>query len=116
MAAPITLDTDTLRMVDRLAELSNARAAIEEQEEALKAELRLRLKPGQVGVDQTGAERIKLVRNARFSPEIAETVVPVAILELARVTTVDGKKLKELVSPALYAQCQAIGAPKVVLV
>ncbi len=115
MAETITLDTDTLRLVERLEELATAKAAIDEQSEALKAELRNRLTVGQTGVDAQGHKRVSVYRTASWNEDKAREVLPAALIPLCEVTKLDREKVKAMVSPTLYAECQVLGAPKVVL-
>ena len=109
------LDVDSQRLVDRLAEIAERKLELNSLELNLKAELRQRLRTGVKYADDRGRPRVQLRPNRRFSPDLAVGVLDPVTYAQCLVPTLDPKRVKELVPPAVYEKCQVESDPAVVL-
>lgn len=108
-----TLDTDTARLVARLAEIQTQVADLNAEAEALKAELR-DLPAGDHEID--GRPALRIIPNRRFDPERALQLVPEPLREECYSRVVDAKKVKEYLAPAVADTAMVeVGKPKVSL-
>jgi hypothetical protein len=107
------LDTDTARIVAKLAELNARIADLTAEAEGLKAELRS-LPPGDHLID--GKPALRIVLNRRFDAEKALVLVPEPLRGDCYATTLDAAKVKSYLAPALVETAMVeVGKPKVVL-
>lgn len=105
------LDTDTARIVARLAELQATISDLSAEAEALKAELRS-LPAGDHDID--GRPALRIVPTRRFDAEKALELVPDPLRGECHVTVVDPKKVREYLAPALVDACMVeSGKPRV---
>jgi hypothetical protein len=107
------LDTDTARIVAKLADINARIADLTSEAEGLKAELR-NLPAGDHLVD--GRPVLRIIPNRRFDVEKALTLVPEPLRDNCYTTAVDPAKVKEYLAPALVEMAMVeVGKPKVVL-
>lgn len=109
------LDDELKAAVTRLLTLQQTRTDIEAEEARLKTLIRSRLHVGDRGT-VNGQTVLALSPNRRFSPSLAEQVLPASLLDLCKVTKVDSSTAKKTLPPALYDSCMAeVGEPVVKL-
>lgn len=105
------LDTDTARIVAKLAETNARIADLNSQAEALKAELR-QLPPADYDIDGRPALRITPTR--RFDPSKGLELVPEPLRDQCYSTVVDAAKVRTYLAPALVEMAMVdSGKPKV---
>lgn len=105
------LDVDTGRVVSRLVDLNAKIAELTAEAEGLKAELR-GLHPGDYNLNGRPALRVAATR--RFDATKGLELVPEPLREQCYSTTVDAKKVKEYLAPALVDTCMVeVGKPQV---
>jgi hypothetical protein len=107
------LDTDTARIVAKLAELNAHIADLTSEAESLKAELRS-LPAGDHIID--GRPALRIVPTRRFDAAKGLELVPEPLRGECYVTTLDAAKVKSYLAPALQEMAMVeAGKPKVVL-
>lgn len=90
--------------VAQLAAITEQIKELTEEADKLKGFLRGDLEPGAYTVD--GRPALSITPTRRFDPTLAVTVVPNELLRLITVETIDGKRAKQILPPALYERCQ----------
>lgn len=107
------LDTDTARIIAKLAELNARIADLTTEAESLKAELR-NLPAGDHLVD--GRPALRIVPTRKFDTEKALELVPEPLRPNCYSNVLDAAKVKEYLAPALVETVMVVsGKPKVVL-
>lgn len=107
------LDTDTARIVAKLAELNARLSELNSEAEALKAELRS-LPAGDHIID--GRPALRIVPTRRFDAALALELVPEPLRPGCYSQVIDAAKVKEYLAPALVETVMVVsGKPKVVL-
>ena len=105
---------DLIPLVSRLAEISQAKAELDAEEKTLKTQLRSQFDVG-TQLTVNGSPVIAIQANRRFSADLAKTHIPETLLPLCTVTTIDSKRAKEALPPAIYKACMQDYEPRVVL-
>lgn len=101
---------DTTTLADRLAPLAAelARLAADKADiEAREKEIKAQIRDLVDGPDTYAAGDLSVVvsPNRRFDPKLAERTLPPELLDLCRISKVDSAAAREVLPPALYAQC-----------
>jgi hypothetical protein len=105
------LDTDTTRLVAKLADIQARIADLSADAESIKAELR-QLPPADYTIDGRPALRITPTR--RFDPTKGLEFVPEPLRGQCYSTVVDASKVREYLAPALVEMAMVdAGKPKV---
>jgi len=102
----IELDATYHDLVTRLAHIQSRKAELEAQETELKAKLTEHLTYGSYTIGGKPALTISVGR--RFDPTLAAQVLPAELIALCQVTIIDTKRAKEILPPAVFAQCQKL--------
>lgn len=105
---------DLVPLISRLAEVAQQRAELEVEEKTLREQLRPHLTVGE-RITIRGNPVLTLRPFRRFDPDLAKSAIPEQLLPLCTVTTVDSKRAKDVLPPAIYRACQAEYEPRVVL-
>jgi hypothetical protein len=98
-----TLAEQLTPLAARLAAILAEKAELENAEKAIKTQIRS-LVPGP-DTYQAGDVALTVSANRRFDPATAERVLPAELLDLCRIAKVDAAAAREVLPPALYAQC-----------
>lgn len=98
------LDTTTRDTVARLAALEAQRADIDREITELKTKLAGDLTEG--GYTINGKPVLNISVGRRFDPGLAAEVLPAELVALCQATVIDAKRAKDVLPPAIYAQCQ----------
>jgi hypothetical protein len=108
---PADLEAD----VRELVALEAQRAEIVAEADEIKARIRSHLEVGaQVEVD--GRQVLSIQPNRRLDVDAAVALLPAEVLPLVQTLTVDPKKVRQYLAPALVERCMVeAGQPKVVL-
>jgi hypothetical protein len=107
------LDTDTTRLVQRLADIQARIADLNADAEAIKAELR-NLPVGDHMID--GRPALRLIPNRRFNVNAGAELLPAEVRTECLAVTYDPAKVKKHLSEIQIDQCMVeAGKPKVVL-
>lgn len=107
------LDTDTTRIVAKLAELNARISDLTSKAESLKAELRS-LPPGDHLID--GRPALRIVPTRKFDAEKGLALLPDALRGDCYTTALDPAKVKQFLAPALLESVMVeAGKAKVVL-
>lgn len=110
-ANPTELDVDTARLVSHLVDLNAKIADLNAQAEAVKAELR-NLAPGDYSIH--GQPTLRIIPNRRFDAAKALEYVADPLREQCYVQTIDAKKVREFLPPAVADLCMVeSGKPRV---
>lgn len=109
----MTLTPDQLdKTVARYLELDARRNEIVAEQDQIKIALRTQLEPGRH--DTPSGQKVTISPNRRFNADLAQSVIPAELLPLVMTETIDSKKAKAVLPPALYNQCSAeVGEPRV---
>lgn len=107
------LDTDTARIVSRLAELQAHVAELNSEAEALKAELR-NLPEGEHSID--GRPALKIIPTRRFDVAAAALLLDDAVRQECLSVSYDPSKVRQHITPEQADACMVIsGKAKVVI-
>lgn len=106
------LSDTTLELRRRLADVLAVIAELENDAADLKAQLRARLPVGEHTVG--GVKALTITANRRFSPALAEEVVPAELLALCKVEKVDPATARKVLPPWLYEQAMTEVGERVV--
>ena len=107
------LDTDTARLISRLAELQDRIADLNSEAEAIKAELRA-LPPGEHLLD--GEVALRIIPSRRLDVTAAAALLDEATRQACLKVDYDAAKIKQHLTPAQVDTCMVeAGKPKVVL-
>lgn len=108
-----TIDGDLADTYRQLRRITNEITDLQAIAEDIKARLRAAVPAGSK-VEVDGQPAFSVTPNRRFNATTAEHVLPAELLELCKVSRVDAKAAKEVLPPALYAQCMVeVGEPVV---
>lgn len=100
-----TLEDTLTPLATQLADILAAKAALEEDERAIKATIRS-LVPGPDSYT-AGNLTLTVTINRRFDPKMAERVLPIELLNLCRISKIDASAAKAVLPPGVYLQCMA---------
>jgi len=94
-------------ITQRIIDLRNRIAALEEQKDALTAELRDSLKVSD-NVYTFDHATVRVTQKTAFSPDKAELLISPTMLPLVQVTEtkIDDSRCKDLLPPELYRECR----------
>jgi len=99
--------------VRRYVELEAAKADIQVELETIKERLRQR---GEGKHTAPCGVRVTVSPNRRFNPQLAADIVPAELIPAIQTTSIDSKKAKAVLPPAMYEQAMAeVGEPRVVV-
>ncbi len=106
---------DTLEdLAVQLARIQEAKNHLDEQEKQVKA----RIRDLTDGPDSYAAGPLTIVvsPNRRFSPALAQQVIPAELLGLCKKTVIDSATAKQVLPPAMYSECmQSVGDDRISL-
>lgn len=101
----MTLTDQLAPLASELATILADKADLEQRERDIKASIRA-LVPGP-DTYQAGDVALTVSANRRFDAGLAERILPTELLDLCRVSKVDAAAAREVLPPAVYAQCMA---------
>ena len=105
---------ELLPLISRLAEIADAKTQLEAEEKTIKTQLRDSLDVG-TKVTVNGSPVLAIQSYRRFDATLATRTLTPELLALCTVPTVDSKRAKELLPPAVYTACCKDYDPRVVL-
>lgn len=107
---PVTLTHDIERLHTLQATIAEATT------EANSIKQRLRDAFAELpGTHDINGHKLSITIPRRFSEDEARRIVPAELLEAATISTLDAKRLKELLPPVLWDQCTVASTPRVEL-
>lgn len=102
----VLLEDEYLEAAKELREITEAKKELAVREDQLKAIIEKVLTVGEKGVAPDGTPLVAIrAGSKRFSPEKAAANLPPEVLASIQVITVDGKRAKAVLAPALYDLC-----------
>jgi len=111
----VLLEDEFLAAAKELREITAQEKLLAERKEAVKALLAKVLAVGERGISPDGDILVTVRAGAaRFNPQKAAEQLPTEVLPSVMVTTVDAKRAKAVLAPALYELCLDYNKPSVV--
>ena len=111
----VLLEDEFLAAALELQAISAQEKLLADRKEEAKRIIEKLLSAGERGVTADGTALVA-VRNgaARFKPELAQKNLPANIVASLEVITIDAKRAKAILAPALYERCVEYNKPSVV--